>query len=73
MTTITIEINQKNKAGKALFDLVTAMSKDGDFVKVISSEDASPYHPEFVEMVKRAATSKKRTRVDNVNELWESL
>ncbi|HUH74086.1 MAG TPA: DUF2683 family protein [Chitinophagales bacterium] len=73
MTTITIEINQENKAGKALFDLVTAMSIDGDSVKVISSEDKSPYHPEFVEMVKKSASSKKRTRVDNVNELWENL
>lgn len=73
MTTITIEINQKSKAGKALLDLVTAMSKEGNTVKVISSEDASPYHPEFVKMVKESSANKSRTRVDNVNELWESL
>jgi hypothetical protein len=42
-------------------------------IPIKNQEEESPYNPEFVKMIKEAAASKKRYRVDNVDELWESL
>jgi hypothetical protein len=45
--------------------------KDDNSVEII--EEKSPYNPEFVKMVKKSASSKKRYQVDNIDELWKSL
>jgi hypothetical protein len=70
MSTFAVKINERSKAGKLLKDFLEFVSgKSG--VKVI--EEKSQYNPKFVEMIKKSETSKKRYRVDNVDELWESL
>lgn len=71
-TTITIKINERSKAGKTLKDLID-MLKEQPGVEVINNESESPYDPEFVAMVKKSAASKERYRIENVEELWESL
>jgi len=73
MTTITIKIDLRTKAGKALLELVEVLSKDKKGVEIVNEgDDKSSYDPEFVEMVKKAARSKIRTRIDPKN-VWESI
>ncbi len=69
MTTLTLKINEKSKAGIALMSFLEIILKQSG-VEVIAEK--SPYNPEFVKMVKDAAKSKNRTRIapDNV---WESI
>jgi hypothetical protein len=64
MAIFTIKINELTKAGKTLQDLLELFSKQSG-VEII--EEKSPYNPEFVKMVKKAAASKNRTRIDPVN------
>lgn len=48
MTTITLKINERTKAGKALLSLLEFFTKESKGVKMVES----PYDPEFVAMVK---------------------
>ncbi len=66
---ITITINEKSKQAKAIIEMLKAF----DFVEFKNqNESKSSYDPEFVEMVKKATKSKKRTQVTADN-LWESI
>lgn len=73
MTAITININERTKAGKTLRNLIELFSKENNGVEIISDSKKSPYNPDFVKMVLKEKASKKRHRVDNVDELWDSL
>ncbi|WP_294818865.1 DUF2683 family protein [uncultured Flavobacterium sp.] len=53
MTMITLKINERTKAGKALLSMLDF------FIK----ESKGPYGPEFVAMVKKSVDSKKRNRL----------
>jgi hypothetical protein len=78
MTTLTIEINQKSKKGKAFMELNREFFAEGKDVKLVDSDDKalldeiSPYNPEFVKMVLDSANSKNRTRV-TAETLYESI
>ena len=78
MTTLTIEINQKSKKGKAFLALNRAFFEEGKDVKLVDSDDkalldeVSPYNPEFVKMVLEAAKG-KTTKVIDPNDIWGSL
>lgn len=66
---VTITINEKSKQAKAIIEML----KTFDFVEFKDKEASENiYSPEFVEMVKKAAKSKKRTRV-NADNLWENI
>ncbi len=68
MTTITLKINEQNKTGKALKEMIDALaSKSESGVQIVS-----PYDSKFVEMVKKSAQSKNRTPI-NAQNVWESL
>jgi hypothetical protein len=69
METITLKINERSKAGKLLKDLIGILS-DKSGVEIVDEE--SPYNPEFVAMVKKAAASKNRTEI-NPDDIWGSL
>jgi len=70
MTVITLKINEKNQEAKALLDYLKKLP----FVEVEKKhKEKGLYNPEFVEMIKKSAASKKRYVVNNVDELWESL
>ncbi len=71
MTTITLKINEKSKAGKMLKDLIEFFSKDKNDVEIVPEK--SPYNAKFVKEVLNSVASKKRYEVKNVDELWESL
>ena len=71
MTTITLKINERTGKGKVFMQFLKEFLKDDKSVEII--EEKSPYNPEFVKMVKKSASSKKRYQVDNIDELWKSL
>lgn len=71
MTTLTIKINQRTKAGKSFMALVESFSKEGDGVEIISDKK-NIYNPEFVKMVKEAEANPVRIKVDPKN-VWQSL
>ena len=70
MSTITIKLNKKTIAGKTLQEIIDLFAKQPG-VEIV--EEKSPYNPEFVKMVKKSAASKKRYKVEDVNDLWASL
>lgn len=70
MTTITIKINERTKAGKALKDLIELFSAENKGVEIIS--DKSPYSPEFVAAIKKSAKDKKGKEV-TAETLWQDL
>lgn len=76
MTTITIKINERTKAGKAFMAMSESFFKGVKGIEIIETNsdkvEESPYDPEFVAMIKKAQKSKKRTIVDP-NDVWGSL
>jgi hypothetical protein len=70
MATVTIKINEKSQAGKTFLELVKFFHSKKNAIEII--EEKSPYNPEFVKMVKSAAKSKNRTRINPKN-VWESI
>ena len=76
MTTITIKINERTKAGKAFMAMSESFFKGVKGIEIIETnsdkDEESPYDPEFVAMIKKAQKSKKRTIVDP-NDVWGSL
>ncbi|SHK96700.1 DUF2683 family protein [Flavobacterium xanthum] len=79
MTTITLKINERTKAGKAFLEMTNVLVKDSKGIEIIatrpnktSEKKSEIYNPEFVAMIKKAQKSKKRTVVDP-NDIWGSL
>jgi hypothetical protein len=76
----TITINERTKAGKTLLELakLLALANKGVVIdeaeknELILNEEKSIYNPKFVEMIKKAQKSKKRTIVDP-DDVWGSL
>ena len=71
MTTITLKINERTKAGKAFLEMTNVLVKDSKGIEIIatgpskaSEKSLEFYKPEFVAMIKKAQKSKKRTVVD---------
>lgn len=78
MTTMTIKINERTKAGKAFMAMSESFFKGVNGIEIIELDTKKPnkkketYNPEFVKKVLDAAKSKNSTVVDP-NNLWESL
>jgi len=70
MTTITLKINERTKAGKTLKNLIELFSKENKGVEVVSDE--SPYNPEFVKMIKKAEARGNYKEI-NPKDVWGSL
>ncbi|WLD23810.1 hypothetical protein NU10_14065 [Flavobacterium dauae] len=74
MTTITIKINERTKAGKALKNLIEFFSREHKGIEIVS-DTKSEYNPEFVEKIKEAENdikNGKTTRLDSEN-IWENI
>ena len=67
MTTITLKINERTKAGKALLSLLEFFTKEGKGVEVIDT----PYDPEFVAKIQKSREQVKNgeTRTVNIDDL----
>ena len=70
MTTITIKINERTKAGKALRNLIEIFSKEKSGVEIISEKDH--YSEEFVEKILNSHKNDKRVVIET-DKLWESI
>jgi len=70
MTTITIKINERTKAGKALKGLIELFSAENKGVEIIS--DKSLYNPEFVAKIKKSSKDKNGKEV-TAETLWQDL
>jgi ribosomal protein L24 len=79
MTTITIKINEKTKAGKAFLAMSETFFAGVEGIEIIknssknkNSNEEEPYDPAFVKMVLKVSKSKNRTRVSSKN-IWERI
>ncbi|SFN18519.1 hypothetical protein SAMN05421741_1027 [Paenimyroides ummariense] len=70
MTTITIKINERTKAGKALKNLIEFFSKEHKGIEIVS-DTKSEYNPEFVKKIKE--TENQKGIIIDPNDVWGSL
>jgi hypothetical protein len=69
MTTITLNINEKSKKGKALLAFLKAFDVDKNEVALVK-EPESPYNKEFVAKIQKARNEKGKEIV-SIEDLWE--
>ena len=74
MTTITLNINEKTKKGKALLAFLKAFYEDQEVVHVVE-EPKSPYNKEFVAKIDKARKEiiDGKTTVIETDSIWEGL
>ena len=79
MTTVTIKINERTKAGKAFMAILSeAFIKGADGVEIVQTDskklkkDKGAYNPEFVKMVLDSAKRGDYKEVDP-KDIWGSL
>ncbi len=76
MTTLTFEINERSKKGKAFMQLAKTFMEDGKDIKIVKLKDKkvddSTYNQDFVKKILKAKTEGNYTTVD-VNDIWGSL
>ncbi|MGV1011398.1 MAG: DUF2683 family protein [Flavobacterium sp.] len=75
MTTFTIKINERTKAGKAFRAMTDTFFKDAKGIEITENpilKEDEIYNPEFVKMIKEADKRGNYTTV-NPKDLWGSL
>jgi hypothetical protein len=74
MTTFTVKINKKTKAGKAFLVMAETFFKDAKGIEITENEskEESPYDPEFVKKVLDSYKNDATTTLDP-NDIWGSL
>jgi hypothetical protein len=78
MTTITLKINERTKAGKAFMAMSETFFQNVEGIEIIETDskklkiEKSQYNPEFVDMVLKSAKGKKSKEI-NPNDVWGSL
>lgn len=81
MTTITIKINERTKAGKAFMAMSESFFKGVEGIEIIETDskkikkEKSLYSPEFVSKIKKAEESIKNDETITLNpdDIWGSL
>ena len=75
MTTFTIKINERTKAGKAFRAMTETFFKEAKGIEIIENKKEKEdeiYNPEFVKMILDADKRGNYKTIDP-NNLWESL
>lgn len=78
MTTLTLKINERTKAGKAFLAMTSSLVKESKSIEIVTSKPnlegigESPYNPEFVAMIKKAEKRGNYITVDP-KDIWGSL
>jgi hypothetical protein len=74
MTTITLNINEKSKKGKALLAFLKAFDVDKNELALVK-EPESPYNKEFVAKIEKARKDIKegKTIAIDTDSIWESI
>jgi len=73
MTTVTLKINERSKAGKLMTELLELMKKQPG-IEVINEK--STYNPEFVRKIKKSEQHikvGKGIEMTSATKLWDSL
>ena len=82
MTTFTIKINERTKAGKAFRAMTETFLKNAKGIEIVENKDVKEdeiYNPEFVKMILERSQSindpekRKKWKEIDPNNLWESL
>ena len=81
MTTITLKINERTKAGKAFLAMTSSLMKDSKSIEIVASKpsleviEKSPYNPEFVEMILNRYKNLDKTKLTRMNpaDIWGSI
>ena len=82
MTTFTIKINERTKAGKAFRAMTETFFKDAKGIEIIENKEEKEdeiYNPEFVKMILERGESindpekRKNWKEINPKDLWGSL
>lgn len=82
MTTFTIKINERTKAGKAFRAMTETFFKDAKGIEIIENKEGKEdeiYNPEFVKMILERGESindpekRKNWKEINPKDLWGSL
>ena len=84
MTTITLKIKERSKAGKAFLEMINVLVKDSKGIEIISTglnktieKKTEIYNPEFVKMIlERDAdikSGKSKCITVDPNDVWGSL
>ena len=80
MATITLKINERTKAGKAIKALIDVLANQNGFEIIetsgVATKEKSPYNPDFVAKIKQRETdlktNKDATRL-NPKDIWGSI
>jgi hypothetical protein len=78
MTTITLKINERTKAGKAFLEMTQVLVNDSKGIEIIETNskklnvEENPYNPEFVKMILKAEKRGDYTEI-NPKDIWGSL
>lgn len=72
MSTITIKLNERSKAGKTLKEILTIFSKEPGVEKL---QEDSPYNPKFVEKIRKSEQQIKEGKYKelNANDIWGGI
>lgn len=81
MTTLTINVNEQTKKGKAFIAMTKDLVKDSKSIIIIKSEpeatlkDESKYNPKFVSKIldRYNNIDDKKLVVINPNDVWENI
>lgn len=83
MTTLTLKINERTKAGKAFLALTSSMIKESRSIEIITSksttknniEEKSPYNLEFVDMILDRYKNLDKTKLTRMNpkDIWGNI
>jgi len=81
MTTITIKINERTKAGKAFMAMSETFFKNVEGIEIIESDSEKikksepPYSPDFVAKIKKAEANIKKGNTTRLNpdDIWGSI
>jgi hypothetical protein len=75
MTTLTIKVNERTKAGKAFMAMSENFFKGVKGIEIVEAEDKNTYGKAFIEKIKKAEENIKKgntTRL-NPNDIWGSI
>ena len=72
MTTLTLKINERTKAGKAFLEFAKTFFEKNNAVNIVEEKEKSPYNPEFVKKVLDSYKYDKRITI-NPKDVWGSL
>lgn len=83
MTTITLKINERSKAGKAFLAMTESFLKNVEGIEIVENlgnfdrvnEEQIHYNPEFVSKIKKAEANIKKGKTTRLNpdDIWGSI